>query len=393
MPTANHPAPALGRHLVPCRTPLQARMQPHAAAKLQMKSYFLAALQVHCRRGLSALLGLSLMLAGVCAQAAQLPVTVSIPPQKYMVESIGGDLVNVTVMVPPGADPHTYEPRPSQLRALASSPLYFAIGVPFEDVWLDRMASAGGKGLTIVHMEKGLAQLPATALAGDDTASTGVANVAAGNTAQHAVMPESSNVPQQITEQEKASGSPYPHHDDAGTAAATAAAGHDHEGADPHIWLSPMHVKHMGIAIRNALVKADPANAPIYRKNYRAFAEKLDALDLRLNERLSQIPVEKRRFLVFHPAWNYFAHSYGLEEVPIEVEGREPGPRQLMNIIDLARKERISVIFVQPQFSRRAAEAIAKQIGATLVDADPLAENWAENLEKVAESIVASTKK
>ncbi len=311
--------------------------------------------------GVLAVLALALcltMVTPVIASAADAPlqVSVSIPPQKYFVERIGGDLVRTTVMVPPGADPHTYEPKPSQLRGLSGSRIYFSIGAPFEDAWLARIVAAAGPSLSVVPMHKGVTLLPAAAPLHSDEA-------------EHAEGKE--------------------HHED--HHAHADGHGHDHGTTDPHVWLSPMLVRHMSLAIRDALAKADPAHAATYRANYDRFAADIDAMDKKFADLFAALPQDRRRFLVFHPSWNYFAHNYGLTELSIEVEGREPSPRQLRAIIDLARRERITTIFVQPQFSRRAAQTIATEIGARLVDADPLAEDWAANLERTAKALVQAT--
>lgn len=310
------------------------------------------------------------------AHAAPMDVTVSILPQKYFVERIGGDMVRVNVMVPPGADPHSYEPKPSQMQALSRSAFYFAIGAPFEKAWLPRMTAAGGKNLNVVHMEKGVTLLPMaehdehgqdTAHKGDRNARAATADATKGNAAH-------------TTAAARQEGSAH---------ADTHQAGNDapaHAG-DPHVWLSPALVKFMCLSVRDALVKADPAHAPVYRANYNAFADAIDALDARLAEQLSTLPENRRSFLVFHPSWSYFAHNYELQEVAIEVEGREPGPRQMKRIIDFAKAEKVGTIFIQPQFSRKAAQAIAREVGATLVEADPLAEDWAANLERVAQGL------
>lgn len=311
--------------------------------------------------GVLAVLALALcltMVTPVIVSAADAPlqVSVSIPPQKYFVERIGGDLVRTTVMVPPGADPHTYEPKPSQLRGLSGSRIYFSIGAPFEDAWLARIVAAAGPSLSVVPMHKGVTLLPAAAPLHSDEA-------------EHAEGKE--------------------HHED--HHAHADGHGHDHGTTDPHVWLSPMLVRHMSLAIRDALAKADPAHAATYRANYDRFAADIDAMDKKFADLFAALPQDRRRFLVFHPSWNYFAHNYGLTELSIEVEGREPSPRQLRAIIDLARRERITTIFVQPQFSRRAAQTIATEIGARLVDADPLAEDWAANLELTAKALAQAT--
>lgn len=296
---------------------------------------------------LLALLGPACLPAASSAWAAgatpAVRVAVSIPPQKYFVQRIAGDLAEVTVLVPPDAEPHTYEPKPGQMRELAGATLYMTIGVPFERAWLDRITAAGGKGMTLVHLEKGIALLP---------------------------------------QDERPPGG---EHDHAGESAD--GRRHGRQGDDPHIWLSPALVKMMAGVIKAALVKADPAHAAQYRANHDAFVREIDELDLHIHGLFENVPAGSRRFMVFHPAWSYFGHNYDLREVAIEAEGREPGPQQLARIVEFARKERIRAIFVQPQFSRRSAEAVARNVGATLIEADPLAGDWAANLRHVAESM------
>ena len=89
--------------------------------------------------------------------------------------------------------------------------------------------------------------------------------------------------------------------------------------------------------------------------------------------------------MVFHPSWGYFARQYGLEQVPIEIEGKAPKPAQLAELIGHAKEQNIQIIFVQPQFSRKSAEVVAREIGGKVVFADPLAEDWLQNLADVAE--------
>lgn len=280
---------------------------------------------------------------------AELSVTVSIAPQKNLVERIGGEHVNVDVLLPSDADPHTFEPKPSQLRKIAKTDLYIAIGLPFEDAWLHRLTDASrgtnGKGVTVVEMHTKLL------------------------------------VPEHEGEHEEHEHEGHEHH---------AHESHQHGGPnDPHRWLSPMLMKFMGKDVCAALIKADPENAPAYRANYRKLAKELADLDAKLANLLGSIPAEKRRFMVFHPAWHYFAQSYGLEEVAIEVDGREPTPQQLIKIIDMARTQNITTIFIQPQFSKRAAETIAQEIGngVTLIEADPMVEDWELGITRLAEQI------
>ncbi|MFH1139971.1 MAG: zinc ABC transporter substrate-binding protein [Pseudomonadota bacterium] len=264
------------------------------------------------------------------AWSGTMGVFVSILPQKYFVEKIGGSLVKASVLVAPGASPHSYEPKPGQMVELSRARLYFAIGVNFEEVWLDKIQAAN-PGLKVVHTEKGVEKI---------------------------AMME--------------------HHHEDGEMEAEEGSEEEHEGLDPHIWTSPLEVKIIARNMMEALVEADPENAAAYAGNFQAFSRELDDVDRELREALAGR--EGMRFMVFHPAWGYLARDYGLRQVPVELEGKEPKPAQLKELIERARKDGIKVIFVQPQFSSKSAEVIAKAIGGRVVFADPLAYEWTDNL-------------
>jgi zinc transport system substrate-binding protein len=302
---------------------------------------------------------------GVGLASEKLPIFVSIIPQKYFVQQIGKDLVDVQEMVQPGASPATYEPKPQQMADLSNTRIYFTIGVPYEGVWLEKIAGAN-PAMRIVHTDDGIEKIAMTAHHHhDDEAEE-----------QH--------------EEE--------HHDgahDNGLAEHHDEAAHDddhHEegGRDPHIWLSPPLVKAQAHTIMTALQEADPANRQIYEENFNEFAVKLDQLDADLK----QIFAGKTglQFMVFHPSWGYFAHTYGLKQVPIEIEGKDPKPAQLRELIEHARESGIKVIFVQPQFSTKSAELVAREIGGQVVFADPLAEDWMANLRVVADKFERALK-
>jgi zinc transport system substrate-binding protein len=271
--------------------------------------------------------------------ADKLPVFVSVNPQKYFVDRIGNGLVAVQVMVQPGANPAIYEPKPRQMADLAKAKVYFAIGVPFEDVWLPRIAAAN-PGMRVVHTEKGIVRQPMAA---------------------H-----------------------HHRHDEHDAEDA------QHGGLDPHIWLSPPLVKIQVKNILSALIALDPAHQEVYEANYRRFASDIDGLDRRLKNIFAGH--QGLRFIVFHPAWGYFARTYGIEQVPIEIEGKAPKPSQLQALIEQARKAGMKVIFVQPQFSTKSAEIIAREIGGRVAFADPLAEDWMANLVAVGKEFKAALK-
>jgi zinc transport system substrate-binding protein len=278
---------------------------------------------------------------------APLSVFVSIAPQQYFVQQIGGDRVDVRVMIPPGASPHTYEPRPQQMAALARARLYLAIGVPFEAVWLDRLAAAN-PNLQVVHIDRGI---PKIAMADE-------------------VHFDGENQAEQLAPQSTAHG--------------------EHGGLDPHIWLSPPLVRILARSILAALQQADPAGREAYAHNYQKFSATIDGVDAELRRTFAGR--QGQAFMVFHPAWGYLAQAYGLRQVPIEVEGKAPKAAQLQALITMARQQGIKVVFVQPQVSDRSARLIAREIGGEVVVADPLALDWTGNLRAVARQFAAALK-
>ena len=304
-------------------------------------------------RGLCLRIGLAFAFLGMVWPvsgngAESVPVFVSIVPQKYFVEKIGGELIRVSVMVKPGTSPATYEPKPNQMVALSKAKIYYAIGVPFEDVWLKKIGAANPQML-LVHTEKGIEKrLLKAHYHGEGNQRTA----------------------------ERGRQGPAD----------------EHQGIkDPHIWLSPPLVKIQAQNILDALLVVDPGNGPIYEKNFRKFIVELDALDAQIRGIFAG-KGEGMAFMVFHPAWGYFARTYGLEQIAVEMEGKEPKPADLKYLIRHARERGIKVVFVQPEFSTKSAEAIAKAIGGKVVLANPLALDWPNNLKEIASKIKAAMK-
>lgn len=300
----------------------------------------------------------SLLLAALTAscgdsKSGKFKVFVSILPQKYFVERIGGDLVDVSVMVGPGYGPTTYEPLPSQMIALAKTNVYFRIGVPFEKSRMHTINDVN-PDMVIIDLRKGIhmRRMETFSDIGENFAS----------------------------HRENTEEAPHPgendHREDQ----------HQHSaGYDPHIWLSPKLVKAQVQTIYQVLGELDPSNNERYRANLEAFVHELDQLSEDIALALKRLPT--RKILVFHPALGYFADEFDLIQVPIEVEGKEPTPVHLAKIIDFARKENIRVIFAQSQFSTKSAMVVAKKIQGTVVLFDPLAENYCENLRSLAATI------
>jgi zinc transport system substrate-binding protein len=260
---------------------------------------------------------------GTAYSAGPISTMVSIVPQQYFVEKIGGDHVHVDVMVPEGASPATFDPSPSKLRRLTDAALYFAVGVPFEKGWLEKFRQAN-PAMKIVPTQAGIERFPMGS--GD---------------------------------------------------------GHHHGARDPHVWLSPPLVALQARNIMVALCKVDPQNRGAYRANYARFMAQLVDLDLEIADLFAR-GTQKTRFMVYHPSWGYFARAYGLEQVPVEREGKAPTGKALTRLVQTARQLNVKAIFVQPQFSTKGARLIAEAIGGQVVIADPLSPDWAANLRDVA---------
>jgi len=265
---------------------------------------------------------------------------VSILPEKTFVKAVGGDKVDVALMVMPGNSPHTYEPKPSQMKEVAKADLYFAIGVEFEKVWLPRFKDLNNK-MQIVDLTRGIDKLPM-------------------QSHEH-----------------------YGEHTD-----------HKHEemgysSLDPHVWTSPSNVRIIAKNIYEALTKADPKNRAYYEQNLAAFLKQIDETDKKIKAILAKTP-KGTKFMVFHPSWGYFAHEYSLVQLPVEVEGKSPKPRELIALIKEARSEKIKAIFTQPEFSDAAAQTMAKELKIRVIKVSPLSEKWSENLLNIARAIAGN---
>jgi zinc transport system substrate-binding protein len=162
---------------------------------------------------------------------------------------------------------------------------------------------------------------------------------------------------------------------------------HAHHGKDPHIWLSPPLVKQMAVTIRDALVDIDPAGKQVYDENLQLFHRRLDSLDTYIRTTLA--PVKGTELFVFHPAFGYFADEYGLVQKPVETGGKEPSARDLAALVEEARAHRPKVIFVQPQYSKKSARALAAQIGSAVVPINPLPEDYFAEMREMCEKIRA----
>jgi zinc transport system substrate-binding protein len=286
------------------------------------------------------LLSSPLFAAGDQEESSGKSIAVSILPMKYFADRITGGEVEVTVLVPPGKSPATYEPTPRQVSTLSESAVLFTIGVPFERSFIPTIASTL-PDLRIVDTSDGIEK----------------------REIQSSIEPD---------------GHDEDDHD-----------GHSHDSGlpDPHIWLAPRLVKIQAGHMLNALVELYPEKKDEYTENYRAFIADLDRLHGDMQEILA--PVKGRSILVYHPSFGYFAEEFGLSQIPIELGGNEPTPRLLEKVIDLARERDIRVIFVQPEFSKTSAERVAQAIDGAVVEVAPLRPDYLDNMYDIAARIEA----
>lgn len=303
---------------------------------------------------------LSFLLFIICifpsyGNASNLKIAVSIPPQKWLCQKIGGNLVTTEVLVAKGQDPHTFEPSPRQMAALLKSKLYFTLGLDFEFQVLKKIDQSSSK---IKVVDTSLHQNGDKDVSGhEDT-----------NRAQVSHHEQDSHHDKEGHHEEE---SHRPHH--------------DHEGEDPHIWLSPVLLKEVAEVMASAMSDEDPKNAGMYGKNLDLLLAELDQLHATIQKRLA--PYEGASFYVFHPAFGQFAATYGLVQEAVEIEGKEPSPKQLKALISKARSENVRIIFVQPQFDVKSAEAVANAIEGEVIPLDALAEDVASNLTEISKRI------
>lgn len=291
-------------------------------------------------------------------QGEPISVFVSVLPQTYFVERIGGETVEVSALVPPGRGPATYEPTPRQVTALAGADVYFRIGVPFEAGFIPRLEQ-NLPDLNIVDSARAVEKRYFS----EDHDHAG----------EEAHEEEEAHAEEDAHRGED--GQKEAHEDD-----------HEHGGApDPHVWLGPGEVIAQLGVIRDTLLEINPDAADLYRANYTIFVEEIRELKLELAEYLA--PLEGETFYVYHPSFGYFGDAFGLEQVAIETGGDEPTPAQLRRIIERARSEGVKVIFVQPQFSQNAARRVAEAIDGAVVSVNHLNPDWFAMMRSIATAL------
>jgi zinc transport system substrate-binding protein len=282
--------------------------------------------------------------------AGKLRVTASILPLAYFAERVGGPRVEVSVLIAQGQSEHTFDPSAKQLAELGRARIFLKAGMPFERVLATKVKSSF-PDLQEVDLQAGLELLK-------DSQASDPAGAEAHGGGKHAAGEEEGH-PEE---------------------------GHEHGEFDPHTWLSPLLAQRQCERICEAFCEADPGQAREYRANLRVLQGEFQQLHQELLQKLG--PWKGARFLVFHPAFAYFARAYGLEQVAIEFEGKSPGSKRMTQVVALARREGLRAVFVQPQFPDTLARTVADQLGAAVVVLDPLAHEYPANLRRMADLLM-----
>ncbi len=261
--------------------------------------------------------------------APELTVSVLLAPYEKMVREIAGESIDVVTLVPKNANPHTFEPKPDVLKKFSHVSLYFSDGSGLDNAWRPRFLGVN-PDVKVVDVSEGVSF---------------------------------------IAEE-------HSHEEEHG------------EELDPHLWNSPRTAIRLASNICRALVAADAPRAGTYRENLERFRKKLSDLDARFANALKTLSEERRTFIVFHPSYGYLARDYGLRQIAVEMDGKEPKPRDMRNLVTVAKENHVKTVFVQPQFSRRAAESLSREIGAKIVSIDPLAYDFDGELERFLNALL-----
>lgn len=258
-------------------------------------------------------------------------ISVTIEPQRYFAEKIAGDLFQINCVTPAGQSPETYDPTPQQMVQISQSLAYFRIGeIGFEQAWMKNLQSQN-PDMVVFDLSEGM---------------------------------------ELIKNEEEAheEGEAHPHH--------------HHGSVDPHIWTSISGARVIAQNTYQAFIKLDPENQEVYRAGYQRLIEEIDSTEAEMKQLLQ--PLAGTAFIIYHPALTYFAREFGLKQLCIELDGKEPSPAQLKQLLETATQSGAKVVFVQQEFDRKNAELIAKETGCRLVTINPLSYNWHDEMIRLA---------
>lgn len=278
---------------------------------------------------LTLLVSVSFISEKVYAEESKIQIIAGITPLKTFIDKVGGEKVDTSVMIPPGYSPANYAPSPSELKKLSDADYYFTFQMPAEKSNILPKVNKFNENINLIKLDK---------------------------------------ITSEKYEPRKFSNG----------------------GIDPHIWMSPKRVEYIIEIIKNKLIELDPANKEYYQKRSNEYLTKLNEMDVYIKDRLTNL--KGKTVLIYHPVLGYFTDEYGLDLKAIEKNGKEATPKRLQELIDFAKNENIQTIFHQSTIDSKQTEVIASEIGGKTVEINPLAENYIDNMKKIADLIVNSYK-
>lgn len=261
-------------------------------------------------------------------------VLVSIPPYLYFVEKIAGDTVEVSTLAPEGTNPHIFEPTPKQVQEAYQAKIWIRIGESFEQK-IAKTLSNQHKNLTIVDLSKEVPLLSAH---------------------EHCECA-------------------HHHHHEAANA----------ESGDLHFWMSPILAKKQAQTIAKALIETFPEHKELFSTRLETFEKELESLNLKIKEKL--LPFAHQAVLVSHPAFSYFCHDYNLEQISIEIEGKEPRPQDISNVIQKTENTPVRLVLIQEQYNNKGAIAIAHKLHVPTFSVDPYTSQYEKMLLDITDQI------
>ncbi|KGN71234.1 metal ABC transporter solute-binding protein, Zn/Mn family [Porphyromonas sp. COT-239 OH1446] len=258
----------------------------------------------------------------------RLRIATTISPTASIIRSLTDTLAEVTVLLPQGNPPETYEPTPLDVQTLSQSHAYLYVGdLGFERNWL-RMIRQLHPNLQLVDLSVGLEEVRHQCSAGHD---------------------------------------------------------HEHSDHDPHYWTGIRGIRHMSRQAYEAICRLDTAHRAYFSERYNYLSKEIDALEQEVRESLTKLST--RSFVIYHPSLTDFAEEFGLEQLVIEQEGKDPNPQQLRRLIARARETGVQVVFIQQEFSPHLTRSIASELGAREVVINPLSEDWRSELRAIVRAL------
>lgn len=282
----------------------------------------------------------------------KITVAVTMLPHAWLVQQVGGDRVEVVTLVKPGESAELYQPTDAQISQVMRSKAYFRVGMPLERSRGFQAIESSGK-VKVVDLRDGIPLRQMERHAHHEEGETGQG-----------------------------------HKDSEAVSLNSGSAAESHEGKDPHIWLSPRLLKIQARTVADTLAEIDPAHKEDYEQNLASLSKRLDEIDQSIRTTLE--PYRGKAFFVFHPAWGYFADEYGLRQIAIETEGKEPSDQELTALQQQVREQGVKVIFIHPQTASRAAKAIATAIGGRTETLEDLPADLPESLLRTARLLAQS---